>query len=134
MTEHKYAQVLRWIADGKKVQCKAHWNEHFSQITDVLNENGLIALLNGTLADGFEFRLAPRTVKVGDVEIEAALQNAGAGDRVYACDDGGRAYPITAELGNAHHETLLEAGKLFATPEAAEAAHAAWVKLMRGAE
>lgn len=133
MTEHKYAQVLRWIADGKKVQCKAHWNEHFSQITDVLNENGLIALLNGTLADEFEFRLAPSTVKVGDVEIEAPLSECEEGATVFVLWTDGSVGSIDSyktEVGIA----MLESGRIFRTREAAEAAHAAWVKLMRGAE
>lgn len=133
MTEHKYAQVLRWIADGKKVQCKAHWNEHFSQITDVLNENGLSELLNGTLSDCFEFRVAPRTVKVGDVEIEAPLSECQEGETVFVMLADGSVE--TMEFSKTQYGVAaLEACRLFRTPEAAEAAHAAWVKLMRGAE
>lgn len=130
MTEHKYAQVLRWIADGKQVQCKADWNDHFSQITDVLNENGLIALLNGTL-DGFEFRLAPRTVKVGDVEIEAPITDFSEDAWYFAPD--GSAHHVSSWNSEWTH-IAFEMRMLFSSKEAAEAAHAAWVKLMRGAE
>lgn len=64
--EHKYAQVLRWIADGEQVQVcsiSAEW-------------------VNPTQSELFEaiiteyyppdrFRLAPRTIRVNGVEVSA---------------------------------------------------------------
>lgn len=126
MTEHKYAQVLRWIADGKKVQFRANTGT----FVDECIERTLHRISVGL--DGHEYRIAPRTVKVGDVEIEAPLDSAAHGSTAYFCDDFGAAHEIVLMLGSMHHAALLQSGRLFSSAEAAEAAHAAWVKLMRG--
>lgn len=129
--EHKYAQVLRWIADGKKIKIR-----YVSGETSIANNQSLLqSIAMCGLADGVEFRLAPRTVKVGDSVIEAPLGE---------CEDGritwfrpagpGPAMPMPFS-GTSHNDScLLENGRLFASKEAAEAAHAAWVKLMTGGE
>lgn len=126
MTEHKYAQVLRWIADGKKVQWLDESGIWYDQDSwDSLEEIAFEKYPN------YRYRLAPRTVKVGDVEIEAALNH---------LDDNQLYWRLNA-LGVAQGRMNLnpEMGVIdlrdhlcFATKEAAEAAHAAWVKLMRG--
>lgn len=131
MTEHKYAQVLRWIADGKyrNVQCKTGGMEKFAFIGNVLNGMGLTNLLIGELPEGYEFRLAPHTVKVGDVEIEAPIAEFSK-DAWYFEPDGS-AYQVSSFTSGWIH-LAVESRMLFSSKEAAEAAHAAWVKLMRG--
>lgn len=60
--EHKYAQVLRWIADGEKIQVNVNgW-------TTLSKEGALRHILTGTHN---EFRLAPRTIIVNGVEVPA---------------------------------------------------------------
>ncbi len=60
--EHKYAQVLRWLADGEKIQVNVNgWT--------TLSEEGVLRhILTGTHN---EFRLAPRTILVNGVEVPA---------------------------------------------------------------
>lgn len=62
MAEHKYAQVLRWIADGEKIQVDVNgW-------TTCSAEGVLRHILTGTHN---RFRLAPRTIIVNGVEVPA---------------------------------------------------------------
>jgi hypothetical protein len=135
--EHKYAQVLRWIADGKKVQAmnmRAEKNGWCDFPWD-FNERALSTVLKGLdLIDEYAFRLAPRTVKVGDVEIEAPLQGGSHGSTAYYTNAHGRAVSFDLEIGDAASDGLLRGGRLFSTPESAKAAHAAWVKLMTQGE
>lgn len=130
MTEHKYAQVLRWIADGKRVQGKSIDSSEWVDVKEWGAYKFQLAFQDGE--GGYQFRLVPRTVKVGDVEIEAPLDSAAHGSTAYFCDDFGAAHEIGVMLGSMHHAALLQSGRLFSSAEAAEAAHAAWVKLMRG--
>lgn len=60
--EHKYAQVLRWLADGEKIQADVNgWT--------TLNEISVLRLiLTGTHN---KFRLAPHTICVNGVEVPA---------------------------------------------------------------
>lgn len=125
MTEHKYAQVLRWIADGKKVQ----WNG-WDGAWHTLTEKEILKALGGDdPAPPHDFRLAPRTVKVGDVEIEAPLTELN-GEAWYFEPDG--SVYDTSGVTRVWVDIAMNSGMLFSTKEAAEAAHAAWVKLMRG--
>lgn len=73
--EHKYAQVLRWIADGQKVQARCmlvdnlkNWFCVFDGMTKLDHS---VLLRGGDTLTGFEFRLAPRTVTVNGVECVA---------------------------------------------------------------
>lgn len=60
--EHKCAKVLRWLADGEKIQVNVNgWT--------TLSEEGVLRhILTGTHN---EFRLAPRTIRVNGVEVPA---------------------------------------------------------------
>jgi hypothetical protein len=78
--EHKYAQVLRWIADGEAVQVQlsnGSWaNEDSSDL--------LIAVADGNAYHADRYRLAPRTVTVNGVECVAPEKVApGIGVRFY---------------------------------------------------
>ena len=60
--EHKYAQVLRWLADGEKIQVNVNgWT--------TLSEEGV--LRNILIGTHNEFRLAPSTIRVNGVEVPA---------------------------------------------------------------
>lgn len=63
--EHKYAQVLRWIADGQKVQFKTVTNLW----ADEQPEATLMRIAGGI--SGHQYRIAPRTVTVNGVECVA---------------------------------------------------------------
>lgn len=70
-TEHKYAQVLRWIADGKEIQWKlrnGEWidQKHGPALEEIANEDW----------SPDHYRLKPRTIMIGDVECEAAVLKA----------------------------------------------------------
>lgn len=64
--EHKYAQVLRWIADGERIQqdFRGEWRV-------CANCNLLLMIANGSADSPSTFRLAPRTIRVNGVEVPA---------------------------------------------------------------
>lgn len=63
--EHKYAKVLRWIADGEQVQI---YGNHGLWV-DRYPEQVLCAICDGTHPD--RFRIKPRTILVNGVEVPA---------------------------------------------------------------
>ena len=66
MAEHKYAQVLRWIADCERIQFKYHANGWCDEsYSDVLGK-----VVAGTV-EPERFRIAPRTIIVNGVEVPA---------------------------------------------------------------
>lgn len=125
MAEHKYAQVLRWIADGEKVQIK------MEEWVTCSAEGAMLYILNDT---HHQFRLKPRTLKIAGVELEAPLNDAGGMQTVYASDATGRVAPITFNPSDLVHgqgyKDALANGRLFATPEAAKSAYDAITALL----
>jgi hypothetical protein len=129
-----FKEALMAHLQGKKVLCKsmATGNEWWPLIKLVGDATIDLALSDG-FATACEFRLAPRTVMIGDAECEAPLKLL-KDDQTYwlvaphKVNDGCvQSYCNTnPDLGKLHVET----GFCFATGEAAKAAHAAWVKLM----
>lgn len=71
MAEHKYAQVLRWIADCERIQC----NYHINGWCDESYSDALGKVVAGTV-DPERFRLAPRTIIVNGVEVPAPEKEA----------------------------------------------------------
>lgn len=131
MTEHKYAYAMRWIADGKRVDGKSIDASEWVNVKEWGAYKFQLAFQDGE--DGYEFRLAPRTVKVGDVELEAPRSECQEGEEVFVLRSDGSV--ISVDFYKTENcVALLEAGRIFHTRQAAEAAHAEWVKLMRGAE
>lgn len=130
--EHKYAQVLRWIADGKKVQAYSEPLNAWIGVSDV--DGCLVAIGANASARINHFRLAPRTVKVGDVELEAALSWCITGDEVWYTSMDGKSYKMIFQETSLTDMKMRRDCRLFATREAAEAANAAWVKLMTQGE
>ena len=128
MAEHKYAQVLRWIADGKAVQCKAHrggWVE-LEEAGRALQSIGL-----GTSIPPEDYRLKPRTVKIGSREVEAPVLEPGDRQMVW-CWDSDFNKPEEHYADSAVAEPQFKLGLCFATEEACQAAHDAVHALLRG--
>lgn len=122
--EHPHAQVLRWIADGETVQVQLR-NDHSWYALEDLSEEGRAEILNG--ADGFKFRIKPKTIRIGDREIEAPVMS-GPG---YYITDHGDAFRWFGEAGlNSAAPGLQKLGRVFATEEAARAAQEAFTALL----
>lgn len=125
---HRYAEALRWIADGKDVQVrwglKPDWLE-MSKRNEIVNDE----VLRGV--GGYEFRLKPRTVKIGSREIEAPVMEPVEGQRVYWTAASGTENSAVFQSGECM-EDRAQAGRLFASEDAARAAHEAISALLRG--
>lgn len=67
-TEHKYAQVLRWIADGETVEVKRNRGEWVSLPSEISNRI-LRSIADGNCVSTSEFRLKPRAIAVNGREI-----------------------------------------------------------------
>lgn len=65
-TEHKYAQALRWIADGEKVQAR-YKDKRFGSFPSDFDSAYVGRMLEGD--DGWEFSLKPRTITVNGREV-----------------------------------------------------------------
>lgn len=90
--EHKYAQVLRWLADGEKIQVNVNgWT--------TLSEEGV--LRNILIGTHNEFRLAPRTIRVNGVEVPAP-------ERV--APERGTAYFVPSVLWDDFYDSLVWVG------------------------
>lgn len=127
--EHKYAQVLRWIADGKKIQ----WQSSDGTWCDECHKEALGSILDEGYVPS-RYRLAPRTVKVGDVEIEApAMDLEEDGTDYFWVTADGVVYGVL-DKSAVFVGDLRKRGRLFSTREAAKAANDAWVKLMTQGE
>lgn len=131
--EHKYAQVLRWIADGElnRVELMAPYDQTWRKLTKVLSNDGLAEVLLGKEMRGYAFRLAPRTITINGREIVAPLTVVPKlGTPYYVFSSTG-----VAELvwNDTHYDILrLMNGYAFASPGAAQAAHAVISSLMTG--
>lgn len=121
---HRYAEALRWIADGKDVQIrwgsKPDWLE-MSKRNEIVNDE----VLRG--AGEYEFRLKPRTVKIGSREIEAPVLGPVEGQTLWWYDSGADE-PIASEPSASE----AAKGEWFASASAATAAYDAFLALLRG--
>ena len=128
--EHKYAQAFRWIADGENLQIR--WGKHPRWI-ELPERNEVIGeILRG--AEDYEFRIKPRTMKIGNREIAAPLP-------VVSTETTAEGF-TTDNYGKPHHwwgttqfgQDLLKAGRVFATADDAVDAYNAVSELLRGEE
>ena len=130
MAEHKYAQVLRWIADGKAVQCKARRGEwvELEEAGRALQSIGL-----GTSTPPEDYRLKPRTVKIGNREVKAPVLAPVAGQRLWYWDSMSNTYnfydfdpsvPLSVEQA--------KRGEMFASEDDCRDATETWFGLLRG--
>lgn len=119
--EHPHAQVLRWIADGETLQAVRQgggWE-------DISSEQALeaAATTNGVLA----IRIKPKKITIGDREIDAPVMS-GPG---YFISDFGTVLEWFDDVRDSDGYRLLQAsGRVFATREAACAAHRAITALL----
>lgn len=124
--EHPHAQVFRWIADGENVQaCKSDGSETWWSILENAGPFWLEGLLEGHLHD-YEFRIKPKTIPVGDREIEAPVMS-GPG---YYITDSGQVFRWFDEPGLNPQIDLQKLGRVYASEEAARAAQEAITALL----
>lgn len=121
--EHKYAQAFRWMADGEDVQiqwgCDLRW--HALKVpNDVVNDE--IMRGNGD----YRFRLKPKTIRIGDREIEAPVMS---GEGYYITQDG-HAYRWFEDSALNPRIDLQKRGLVYASEEAARAAQEAITALL----
>jgi len=128
MEENKYAQVLRWIADGEDVQ----WQQSDGKWINQRSGETLSEIGSEYYAPG-RYRLAPRTLTIAGLEIQSPLAHASVGHAVYSTAATGDITKISFSGSAAHYEALKN-GRLFATPEAAKAAYDAITALLTGKE
>ena len=126
MAENKYAQVLRWIADGESVQWQAEDGEWVSHHwVDTLLE------IAGDEYEPERYRIEPRTMTIAGREIEAPLTAIAVHQEVWMCD--GEGNPVSIRYASMPaFESLRDSGRLFATQSAAKAAYLAVTDLLTG--
>jgi hypothetical protein len=121
--EHKYAQAFRWMADGEDVQIS--WGRAggwlpMRECNEYVNDQ----VMRGD--DGYVFRIKPKTILVGDREIEAPVMS-GPG---YYITDHGDAFRWFGEATLDPGANLQKLGRVYATEEAARAAQEAITALL----
>lgn len=118
--EHPHAQVLRWIADGETVQVQ------FSKDWHDLSLEGLLRHIAEPRGD-YPFRLKPKTITVGDREIEAPVMS---GPGYFISDFGTMLEWFGDETDNDGYQHFQKCGRVYATREAARAAQEAITALL----
>lgn len=122
--EHKYAQALRWMADGEDVQIRWGADPRWYALKDrneVVNDE----IMRG-YAD-YEFRLRPKTITVGDREIEAPIKS---GPGHFISDTGMALDWMGDHRDHPAYMDLQKQGRVFATEAAARAAQEAITALL----
>lgn len=123
--EHPHAQVLRWIADGETVQAQFN-GDGVWQSMNSLNDHVLAALLAG-LVKSWEFRIKPKTIRIGDREIEAPIKS---GPGYFITDTGHELPWFDDERDKNSFADMQKNGRVFASIEAARAAQEAITALL----
>ncbi len=122
--QHDYREIYGWMAEGKDVQVVMdNW-------TTCSQEGMLRHMLNGLAPQ--HFRLKPRTVKIGNREVEAPVLEPGDGQRVWFTNSRGCPQPSSFDSGSPFQATRAKGGRYFASEDAAVAAHEAVSALLRG--
>ena len=128
---HIYAEALGWLADGKKVLGRFRGGDE-GKFPKEFNPRSCESFLVGM--DGWEFRLKPRTVKIGNREVEAPVLEHVEGRTLWICAPTGE--PERIEHGAYHPDSYValrvKNGQAFASPEATVAAYEAFLALLRG--
>lgn len=126
MAENKYAQVLRWIADGDSVQFQkgdGDWEQQDWRLT-----------LEEIVASEYapeRYRVEPRMLTIAGRDIESPLTLIAHNQEVWMCDATGSAVSIRY-VSMPHFDSLRDSGRLFATQSAAIAAYLAVTDLLTG--
>lgn len=121
--EHKYAQAFRWMADGEDVQIS--WGRAggwlpMRECNEYVNDQ----IMRGD--DGYVFRIKPKTIPVGDREIEAPVMS-GPG---YYLTNYGDVFRWFEDANLNPPIDLQKLGRVFATEAAARAAQEAITALL----
>lgn len=121
--EHKYAQAFRWMADGEDVQIS--WGRaggwlSMRECNEYVNDQ----IMRGD--DGYVFRIKPKTITVGDREIEAPVMS-GPG---YFFTNHGAVFRWFEDAKLNPPIDLQKLGWVYATEEAARAAQEAITALL----
>ena len=128
MAEHKYAQVLRWIADGKAVQSASR------RVGRVRRSRARSSVYRSwDIYPPEDYRLKPRTVKIGNREVEAPVLEPEEGQKLWfwnSMDDEYDSYLFDPDVSLSIKQA--KRGEMFATREACNAATEAWFALLRG--
>ena len=128
--EHPYAQVLRWIADGERVEWRnsaGDWQEQSAKQN--LNEAANSDFHPAT------YRIKPKTITVGKYEVAEPMKVAPAiGTRYWWLDFRDRQPVDSYEWTNGPvDKSLLKSGMCWLNPEDAELAAKAFSELLLGA-
>lgn len=133
---HRYAEALRWIADGKDVQIRWGLNSDWLEMAprnEIVNDE----VLRGV--GEYEFRLKPRTVKIGSREVEAPVLEPVKMTSVFFLDTSSMSQQCrfnwivyNPEANPPNIEQLRSRGLLFASRAAAERFHDALSELLTG--
>lgn len=115
-TEHKYAQVLRWIASGEKLQWKPDEDGNWRD----LSERDIIKrLAEGNAAPPEWFRLNPRTITVNGREVQAGETVAPEAEFFFVDLHSTDLWGETFWCGTNRDQLKLERGLVHLTKEAA---------------
>lgn len=111
-TEHKYAQVLRWIADGETFQCVT--TEGYLDC-----DSGFVIRLiaSGNSAPPDKFRLKPRTITVNGREIVAGEDSPPTGEFFFTDIESVDCFGSTVWGGTRLDKLRLERGLVHLTKE-----------------
>lgn len=125
---HRYSEMLGWLQAGQQILGKwqggaeGHFPVSFSSREVAYAVDG---------AEGWEFRLKPRTVKIGDREVEAPVLDPGRLEKVW-CWDSDLSQPVEQHADERVAAPQFKYGLCFASREACQAAHDAIHALLRG--
>lgn len=122
--EHPHAQFFRWTADGEDVQFQMIGENAWHPLED-LSQEDYFDIFTG--ANGFTFRIKPKTIRIGDREIEAPVMS---GPGYFITEFGTMLEWFGDETDNDVYRHFQRCGRVFATPEAARAAQEAITALL----
>lgn len=137
-TKHANAELLIGFANGRKLQFKDshldaserdHWHQLEADNTEVWP--WLLSTDPNERSKRFEFRLAPRTIMIGNIECEAPLgkDEAEIGCDYYSFNAAGEIHSFCFH-NSEFSRRILESGMLWRTKEAAITAHYAVTELL----
>lgn len=126
---HRYAEMLGWLQAGQQILGKWRGGEegHFPVS---FNSREVAYAVDG--AEGWEFRLKPRTVKMGSREIEAPVLEPEVGTFYWTFDVLGSVFETFYKSEGAMSTAAGKWGSLFLTEDAAREASKAISALLRG--
>lgn len=128
--EHPHAQVLRWIADGETVEARSRGHQgdlgDWEPFPDAFDQYVIAQLVRG-YEGRLEFRIKPKTIHIGDREIEAPVMS---GPGVFISETGVALDWLGDHRDHPAYEGMQRRGRVFASIEAARAAQEAFTVLL----